>query len=191
MSTKEELEKQLTAALARNEELHKSLGTLEQRVAGLEGAPRAQLAPVSARALKRAKGGQVINVDFRGERYEVITCLTAEQADALRGRWPEGVVQLERIGETELLTSQAARSWLVRTVCRLAGVEHEWEKVDATAAGRTQPYERRRQPKREMSALELSARFSQPMPSSARPGNKTRLTRVERTREKQPSRAGR
>lgn len=189
MSTKEELEKALLAANARNDELQSTLTAIEQRVQGLESAPRiAPVAPVSRRALQRAKGAQVINVDFRGDRYEVITCLTVEQADALRGRWPDGVVQLERIGETELLTSQAARSWLVRTVCRLAGVEHEWEKVDAKAAGRSKPYERRRLPKGAGgNLLELSQRFAQPMAQSARPGLKTRLTRVERTRAVQPA----
>lgn len=79
---------------------------------------------------------ETIQVKF-GE-YPVVhvkTCLTAEQASELRERWPDGVVVLERLHETPLLTNEAARSWFVRAVCTMLKID-DWRRVDRECTGR-------------------------------------------------------
>jgi hypothetical protein len=106
----------------------------------------------------------------------VKTCLTAEQASALRERWPDGVVMLEMLGDTPLLTTEAARSWFVRAVCTILKID-DWRRVDRECTGR----ERYAPPLK--AAPEL---FSMPMhlatAKKAQPVRAPRVGRIERTR---------
>lgn len=76
-----------------------------------------------------------IEVTYRGRRGLIHTCLTPEQAGELRARWPDGVVELEKLGTTPLLTSEAARSWFVRAACTVLKIE-DWRSVDRECTGR-------------------------------------------------------
>lgn len=62
---------------------------------------------------------EIIQCTYKGQPARVHTCLTAEQANELRGRWPEGVVPIERLHETALLTNATSRAWLITAVCKI------------------------------------------------------------------------
>lgn len=124
---------------------------------------------------------EIIQCTYKGQPVRVITCLPPEEADALRNRWPDGVVVLERLHETEVLRDQNARTWLVRTVCQILKIK-DWKAVDAECTGRKEYPE-----PRDFSRAKVPLMVQRSMPELAARG--PRLNRVERTRGMRPTRA--
>jgi len=118
-----------------------------------------------------------IQVKYRDRTVLVHTCLEADKAKELRERWPDGVVVLEQLGSTPLLTTEAGRSWLVRAVCTILKIDN-WREVDRECTGRER-YSPQLTPQPDL--------FSTPMHLEDGPAKKSlpvraRVGRIERTR---------
>lgn len=64
-----------------------------------------------------------LQVRWRGEVYELPTCLDDKRAELARGQWPDGIVELERVLEPgrESPFSEAERRSLCKMVLRGLG----------------------------------------------------------------------
>jgi hypothetical protein len=80
---------------------------------------------------------EIIQCTYKGQPARVVTCLSPEQANELRGRWPDGVVPIERLHETALLTNATSRAWLVRTVCQILKIK-DWRAVVRECTGESE-----------------------------------------------------
>lgn len=117
---------------------------------------------------------ETIEVTYRGRTAHVLTCLSAWDAAELRGRWPNGVIELERIRETPALRDENARTWLIRAVCKILKID-DWRAVDRECAGRTEYPRPRAAPRRDFRVPTVHAVPAAPPESSRRIGRSERM----------------